>query len=103
MPARQVECADRPGQRHQDLVAAGGAVIGFTDGVEPPLQTDLAKDRFGHHFPGLGDFQVEGIESEQRLSPFRRSEQSGEKPVFVVFSDFLPAVGQCRVGVSHEI
>ena len=103
MTARQAELPDRPRQRQQDLVAAGRSVIGFAYRVMPPLQPDLAKDGFGHHFPGLGDFQVEGVEREQRLAPVRWSEQSREKPVFVVFSDFLPAVGQGRFGVSHEI
>lgn len=95
--ARQVVVAHGAAQGEGDLGSLGWLpVIDLGEPVSPPLQPDLAHDRFADRLPDARHFEVEGVKREQSLAPLRWREQGGQKPITIGIAHLLRAVGKLR-------
>jgi hypothetical protein len=63
--------------------------LGAFDNFTPPLQTYEGQCGLGGNFAGAGEFMVERVEEQQRLSSLRRCEEGGEETVRVMTTDVL--------------
>src|SRR6516165_11749117 len=93
----QVKARNRIEKRGRYGIGHGLPLIGSFERVAPPLEADLAKQRFRDELIDARHFVVESIKGMNMPPPFLRNKEARKPAVLIVAADEILAIGVIRI------